>query len=111
MGRPIDTHNTIVKMPDVAKIRNVEQQRGETQRRQFALALQEKAARKETQVQTSHRSESPEIHEEAENKKKRKGQSKRKRGESPAEASEQENVGEGLNPSRTEQHHIDIKID
>ena len=103
MGRPVDTHNTIVKMPHVARIRNVEQQRDETQRRQFALALQEEAARKETQVQTSHRSESAEIHTNAENKEKRKKQKKRKPGES--------SVGEGSNPSPTEQHHIDFKID
>jgi len=93
-------------MPHVAKIQNVEQQWDETQRQQFARTLQEEAAHKKTQVQTSHRSESPEIHKKVENKKKRKRQSRRKRGEkaqAKAEAPEQEN-------SSDEQHHIDFKI-
>ena len=104
MGRPIDSHNTIVKMADVAKIQNTEQQREETQRRQFALALQQEAARKETQVQTTPRSESLEIHRETQHRKKHGKEQKRSHDEPSEEAREQEE-------SDDEEHHIDLKVD
>ena len=96
MGPPIDTHNTIVRLADVARIKNVQQQRDETQRRQFALALQQEAVRKETQVQTSHRTESPEIQKEAKRKEEKK---KRRRSRKRKEDSDDE------------EQHIDVRID
>lgn len=96
MSPPIDTHNTIVRLADVARIKNIQQQRNETQRRQFALALQQEAVRKETQVQTSHRAESPEIQKEAKRKQERRKRRKpRKRKED----------------SDDEEQHIDVRID
>ena len=97
MSPPIDnTHNTIVRLADVARIKNIQQQRNETQRRQFALALQQEAVRKETQVQNSHRTESPEIQKEAKRKQERKKRRKpRKRKED----------------SDDEEQHIDVRID
>jgi hypothetical protein len=103
MGCPIDTHNTIVKIADVAKIQNTKQQWEETQRRQFALALQQEAARKETQVQTTPKSKSPEIHREKQNKEKHRKKQKRSHEELSEEACEQEE-------SDDEEHHIDLKI-
>ena len=72
MGRPIDTTSTIVRMADIAKLQNTEQHRDEAQRQQFALTLQQEAARKETQVQNTPKSESLEIHKKIHNKEKQK---------------------------------------
>jgi len=96
MAPPIDTHNTIVRLADVARIKNIQQQRNETQRRQFSLALQQEAVRKETQVQTSHRTESPEIQKKVKrNEEKKKRRQPRKRKEN----------------SDDEEQHIDVRID
>ncbi len=104
MGRPIDTTSTIVRMADIAKLQNTEQHRDEAQRQQFALTLQQEAARKETQVQNTPKSESLEIHKKIHNKEKQKKKQKRKRGESPDQSSEQDD-------STDEELHIDLKID
>ena len=92
MGSPIHTHNAIIKSVQVAKIQSAEQQQDETKRRQFAMTLQEEAARKEKQVQNSHRAEAPGIHKEPEKKEKRRKRQKRSR----------KDLGE---------EHIDLKID
>ena len=101
MGRPIDTHNTIVKMPDIAKVQSIQHQRDETQRRQFSLALQEEATQKETQVQTSHKTESSKVNERNKNKEKQKKKQKRSRGDS---SDKQQKLND-------EQGHIDLIID
>jgi len=89
-------------MADVAKIQNVEHQRDETQRQQFALALQKEAAQKEDQVQTSHRSESTEVRKKTErrveNRERRRRHRNRKSDDNKSETPD-------------EQSHIDLKID
>ena len=89
-------------------MQNTQQHRGETQQRQFALALQEKATLKETQVQDTHKSESAEINKKiqkkAEDRKKRKRKQKQPRGESAMRTSEQEGFSD-------DEHHIDFEID
>ncbi len=103
MGRPLNTHNAMVRSPNVARIQSVQQQRDETQRRQFALALQEEAAHKESQVQDSHKSESAQIRKDAKKKEKRKKQRRK-------EQSHGKSTDEKKNPI-DEKHHIDLKID
>ena len=77
MGRPIHTHNAIIRSVQVSKIQNTEQHRSEAARQQFAITLQEEAAHKEKQVQDTHKAEAPEIHKEPENKEKHKRRKKR----------------------------------
>ena len=101
MGHPINTHNSIVKTVDVARIQNTEQQRDEMQRRQFALTLQEEAAHKQTQVQDSHKAESTQIQREKEKDKRHRKQKKR-----PRRASQNEEQN-----SDNDYEHIDLKID
>lgn len=101
MGHPIHTNSSILKSIHVSRIQNTEQNRDETQRRQFALTLQQEAARKESRVQDSHKSEAPEIDKKHENKEKRKKQKKRSSKESIDEQQEQ----------KEEEHHIDLMID
>jgi len=88
-------------MADIARIRNTQQKRDETQRQQFALVFQEEATRKETQVQNAHKSESPEIHRKTANKKKRRRHRKQ---------ADEKSSGEQQN-SDDKQRHIDLKID
>jgi len=94
-------------MGDVARIQNTEQQRDETQRRQFALALQQEADRKKTQVQSSHRSESPKIESEHERKIGDKEKRKKRKHYKQEHKESQEKAREN-NPD-DEQHHIDLK--
>ncbi len=101
MGRPIHTHNTIIRSVQVSKVQNTEQQRDETKRRQFAMTLQEEAAHKEKQVQDSHKSEAPTIRKEPESKEKRKKSKKRSR----------KDLAEDQQNSSEKQKHIDLKID
>ena len=103
MGRPLNTHNIMVRSPNVARIQNTQQQRDETQRRQFALALQEEAAHKESQVQDSQKSESAQIRKDAQKKEKRKKQRQKER-------SHGKSADEKQNPI-DEKQHIDLKID
>ena len=98
MGRPLNTHNVMVRSPNVARIHNTQQQRDETQRRQFALAIQQETAHKESQVQDSHKTESTQIHKDDQNKEKRKQRKRRKR-------------KRGESNEVDEQQHIDLKID
>ena len=104
MVRPIHTHNSIIKSIHVAKVQSTEQQRDETQRRQFALALQHEAARKETQVQTTPRSESLEVRRRKHHKEKQDRKQKHSRGEPQDPDSEQDD-------SSDEEQHVDLKID
>ena len=105
MGRPIHTHNSIARSIRIAKLQNTEQQRDETQRRQFAMKLQEEATRKERQVQDSNKAESPEIHREPENKEKHNKRKKRSRRDLAQELNaEKQDTDE-------EQEHVDIIID
>jgi len=104
MGRPIDTHNTIARMADIAKIQNTEQQRDETQRRQFALTLQHEAARKETQVQNTPKSESLEVRRRKHHKERQDRKQKHSRGEPQDPDSEEDD-------SSDEEQHVDLKID
>jgi len=103
MGRPMNTRNVVVRSPNVARIQNTQQQRDETQRRQFALAIQEEAAHKESQVQDSNKSESAQIQKDAQKEKnsKQRKQKKRPRGK----------IAKQKQDPFDEQQHIDLKID
>lgn len=103
MGRPLNTHNAMVRSPNVARIQSVQQQRDETQRRQFVQALQAEAAHKESQVQDSHKSESAQIHKDAKKKEERKKQRRKERSHGKSTDEKQNTVDE--------QQHIDLKID
>ena len=101
MGRSIDPQSTVVKLADVARVRNTQQQRNETQRRQFSLTLQQEAAEKEKQVQTSNKSESSEAQKKVGKEKKHNPRKRRsKHGDRPES---EETAGE--------REHIDISID
>ncbi len=100
MGHPIHTNSSIIKSTHEARIQNAEQQRDETRRRQFALTLQQEAARKKTQVQDSHKAEAPKIRKEPNKEKHRKRQKR----------THKEPVDEKQG-SEEEQHHIDLKVD
>jgi len=101
MGRPIHTNNSVIRSIHMAKVQHTEQQRDETQRRQFAMTLQQQAAHKEKQVQDTHKAEAPEIQKRPENKGKRK---KRKKQALKDMDEEQQDANE-------ENEHIDLKID
>ena len=100
MRNRIDKPYTVVRMADIARIRNTQQKRDETRRQQFALVFQEEATHKETQAQNAHKSESPEIHRKTENKKKRRRHRKRSHKRSSGEQQS----------SDDKQHHIDFKF-
>ena len=104
MGRPIHTHNSVARSIRIARLQNIDQQRDETQRRQFAMKLQEEATHRERQVQDSHKAESPEIHREPENKEKHNKQRKRSR-QDPAQ-----DVNDEEQDTDEKQEHVDIII-
>jgi len=61
MGNSVHIRNSVANIPDVARVQNTEHNRDESQRQQSTLVMQRESALKETQVQTSHKSESAEI--------------------------------------------------
>jgi len=61
MGNSSQIRNSVVNIPDIAKVQNTEHHRDESQRQQTAMAMQKDIALKETQVQTSQKAESAEI--------------------------------------------------
>ncbi|MBD3184888.1 hypothetical protein GF312_21575 [Candidatus Poribacteria bacterium] len=101
MGRSIDADNTIAKMVDVAKIKGSQQQRDDTQRQQFALAMRQKEAQKESQVQTSHGPESAEINRKCTRE---RSNGKRKKRRQKKEDHEKDETEENIK-------HIDIVAD
>ena len=97
MVPPINTNSSVIRSNHIAKIQNTEQHRDETQRRLFAMALQQQAARKKTQVQDSHKAEGPEIRKKQE---KNEGRQKRKK-----------RSHKDTDDEKEKQQHIDLKID
>ncbi|MGQ9607701.1 MAG: hypothetical protein ACUVWN_00235 [bacterium] len=94
----INANNTIVSIPDIAKIQNKEHHRGEVQGQQFSLAMQKETLLKETQVQNSNKPESVEI----KTKQERKSLYKKKDKKKPKDNSR--------NIEDDEIYHIDLTI-
>ncbi len=94
----INTNNTIVSIPDIAKIQNKEHHRGEVQGQQFSAEMQKSALLKETQVQNSNKSESVEI----KTKQEKKSLNKKKDKKPPKD--------DGHDKQDNEIHHIDLTI-
>ena len=97
MVPPINMNSPTIRLNRIAKIQHTEQNRNEAQRRQFAMTLQQQAARKTTQVQDSHKAEEAEIRKKREKNERRQKRQKR---------STKDTVDE-----KEEQQHIDLKID
>lgn len=95
----INANNTIVNIPDIAKIQNKEHHRGEVQSQQFSMTMQKSALLKETQVQNSNKSESVEIKAKQEKKSLNKKRDKKKQ------------KNDSCNTDDEEIHHIDLTID
>ena len=107
MGNSTHIRNSVVNIPDVARVQNTEHHRDDTQRQQTAMTMQRESALKETQVQTSHRSESTEI-----NKKREKRLENEEKRNHRKKQSYKKTLDGKVNDSEDDEDHvIDLKID
>jgi hypothetical protein len=105
MGNSTQIRNSVVNIPDVARVQNTEHHRDDAQRQQTAMAMQKESAIKETQVQTSPKAESAEINKKQE--KKLESENKKNRKKKPS----YKTLNTKVNDSKDEENHvIDLKI-
>jgi hypothetical protein len=103
MGNSTQIRNSVVNIPDVARVQNTEHHRDDAQRQQSAMTMQKESAIKETQVQTSHKAESAEINKKQEKKLENKKNRKKK--------SSYKTLNNKIKDSEDKEDHvIDLKI-